>query len=175
MTTGYIPIVRTICCLGSLIFRVFDVNRLNGTRRNTTAHRQMTSMGRVRQKLCPLAWRTCGHRRSSRVSPRRAYGATCAEFSWQGYNGADEACGRGWYRLGAVGRLFQGDDLSFFANTTEFFNGQLLFLQPRPKSSAITPVILASTGVGSRRAPLTPPMRWARRACRPNEGEWHSL
>ena len=43
-------------------------------------------------------------------------GAACAEFSWQGHDDADEACGRGWVTLGTAGRLVghifihQGDD-----------------------------------------------------------------
>lgn len=31
--------------------------------------------------------------------------AACAEFSWQGYDERDDACGRGWAALGAAGRL----------------------------------------------------------------------
>ncbi|MER8607430.1 hypothetical protein NKH48_27630 [Mesorhizobium sp. M1233] len=31
-------------------------------------------------------------------------GAACAEFSWQGYDDGDEACGRGWVMLGTVVR-----------------------------------------------------------------------
>ena len=46
-------------------------------------------------------------------------GAACAEFSWQGYDDADEAYGRGWVTLGTAGRLVghifihQGEDSSF--------------------------------------------------------------
>jgi hypothetical protein len=32
-------------------------------------------------------------------------GAACAEFSWQGHDENDEACGRGWATLGTAGRL----------------------------------------------------------------------
>ena len=32
-------------------------------------------------------------------------GSACAEFSWEGYNDADPACGRGWVTLGTAGRL----------------------------------------------------------------------
>jgi hypothetical protein len=46
-------------------------------------------------------------------------GATCAEFSWQGFDDADETCGRGWATIGTDGRLLghifihQGDDSGF--------------------------------------------------------------
>jgi hypothetical protein len=32
-------------------------------------------------------------------------GAACAEFSWEGFNDADPASGRGWAALGTAGRL----------------------------------------------------------------------
>lgn len=32
-------------------------------------------------------------------------GAACAEFSWQGFDENDPACGRGWVTLGTAGRL----------------------------------------------------------------------
>lgn len=32
-------------------------------------------------------------------------GAACAEFSWEGHNDADTACGRGWVAIGTAGRL----------------------------------------------------------------------
>ena len=32
-------------------------------------------------------------------------GAACAEFSWQGYDDNDPACGRGWVIIGTAGRL----------------------------------------------------------------------
>lgn len=32
-------------------------------------------------------------------------GNACAEFSWQGHDDNDEACGRGWAMLGTAGRL----------------------------------------------------------------------
>jgi hypothetical protein len=32
-------------------------------------------------------------------------GAACAEFSWQGHDEGDEACGRGWVALAAAGSL----------------------------------------------------------------------
>jgi hypothetical protein len=32
-------------------------------------------------------------------------GAACAEFSWQGYDDNDPACGRGWVMIGTAGRL----------------------------------------------------------------------
>jgi hypothetical protein len=46
-------------------------------------------------------------------------GATCAEFSWQGFDDADETCGRGWPTIGTDGRLVghifihQGEDSGF--------------------------------------------------------------
>lgn len=46
-------------------------------------------------------------------------GSACAEFSWQGHDDADEACGRGWVMLGTAGRLVghifihQSDDSGF--------------------------------------------------------------
>jgi hypothetical protein len=46
-------------------------------------------------------------------------GATYAEFSWQGFDDADETCGRGWATIGKddrlVGHIFihQGDDSDF--------------------------------------------------------------
>jgi hypothetical protein len=33
------------------------------------------------------------------------HGSACAEFSWQGHDEGDEACGRGWVTLGTAGRL----------------------------------------------------------------------
>ena len=32
-------------------------------------------------------------------------GAACADFSWQGYDDNDPACGRGWVIIGTAGRL----------------------------------------------------------------------
>jgi hypothetical protein len=32
-------------------------------------------------------------------------GSACAEFSWQGHDDRDPACGRGWVTLGTAGRL----------------------------------------------------------------------
>jgi hypothetical protein len=32
-------------------------------------------------------------------------GSACAEFSWEGFNDADPASGRGWAALGTAGRL----------------------------------------------------------------------
>ncbi len=32
-------------------------------------------------------------------------GSACVEFSWEGFNDADQACGRGWAMLGTAGRL----------------------------------------------------------------------
>ena len=32
-------------------------------------------------------------------------GAACAEFSWEGHDENDPACGRGWVAIGTVGRL----------------------------------------------------------------------
>ena len=46
-------------------------------------------------------------------------GAACAEFSWEGYDDNDPACGRGWVVIGTAGRLVghfyihQGDDSGF--------------------------------------------------------------
>ena len=48
-------------------------------------------------------------------------GSACAEFSWQGHDENDEACGRGWAALSTAGRLFghfyihRGDGSSFMA------------------------------------------------------------
>jgi len=48
-------------------------------------------------------------------------GSACAEFSWEGYNDADPACGRGWVTLGTAGRLVghifihNSDDSTFVA------------------------------------------------------------
>ena len=48
-------------------------------------------------------------------------GAACAEFSWEGFNDADPACGRGWATFGTAGRLVghifihNSDDLGFVA------------------------------------------------------------
>jgi hypothetical protein len=48
-------------------------------------------------------------------------GSACAEFSWQGHDENDEACGRGWAALGTAGRLVghfythNGDDSAFVA------------------------------------------------------------
>ena len=46
-------------------------------------------------------------------------GATCAEFSWEGYDENDPACGCGWVVFGTAGRLVghffihNGDDSGF--------------------------------------------------------------
>lgn len=46
-------------------------------------------------------------------------GAACPEFSWQGLDDGDEACGRGWVTSGTAGRLVghtfihQADDSGF--------------------------------------------------------------
>jgi hypothetical protein len=32
-------------------------------------------------------------------------GSACAEFSWEGHDDRDAACGRGWAMLGTAGRL----------------------------------------------------------------------
>lgn len=46
-------------------------------------------------------------------------GSACAEFSWDGKNGSDRACGRGWVAPGTAGRLVghvyihDGDDSGF--------------------------------------------------------------
>ena len=46
-------------------------------------------------------------------------GAACAEFSWQGTDDGDGACGRGWVMIGTAGRLVghifihQADDSGF--------------------------------------------------------------
>lgn len=46
-------------------------------------------------------------------------GATCAEFSWQGFDENDEVCGRGWAAMENAGRLVghifihQGDESGF--------------------------------------------------------------
>ena len=46
-------------------------------------------------------------------------GAACAEFSWEGFDDNDPACGRGWAAIGTAGRLVghffihQEDDSGF--------------------------------------------------------------
>lgn len=46
-------------------------------------------------------------------------GSACAEFSWEGQDESDPACGRGWAALGSAGRLVghiyihNGDDSGF--------------------------------------------------------------
>ena len=51
----------------------------------------------------------------------RRDGQACAEFSWEGNNDADPACGRGWAALGTAGRLVghiyihNSDDSGFVA------------------------------------------------------------
>lgn len=46
-------------------------------------------------------------------------GSACAEFSWEGEDEDDPACGRGWAAIGTVGRLVghfyvhNGDDSGF--------------------------------------------------------------
>ena len=46
-------------------------------------------------------------------------GSACAEFSWQGSDDGEEACGRGWATFGTAGRLVghiyihKGDDSGF--------------------------------------------------------------
>lgn len=48
-------------------------------------------------------------------------GSACAEFSWEGHNDADPACGRGWASIGTAGRLVghifihNSDDSGFVA------------------------------------------------------------
>jgi hypothetical protein len=48
-------------------------------------------------------------------------GAACAEFTWQGFDEGDAACGRGWASFGTAGRLVghlfihDGDDSGFVA------------------------------------------------------------
>ena len=42
-------------------------------------------------------------------------GSSCAEFSWEGHDDNDPACGRGWVAIGTTGRLVghyihNGDD-----------------------------------------------------------------
>ena len=58
-------------------------------------------------------------------------GSACAEFSWEGLNDTDPACGRGWVILGTAGRLV-GTSSSTTAmtpasspNANEFFNSLL--------------------------------------------------
>lgn len=51
-------------------------------------------------------------------------GAPLAEFSWEGMNDADPACGRGWASLGPTGRLaghfyIHGSDDSAFVAERE--------------------------------------------------------
>jgi hypothetical protein len=46
-------------------------------------------------------------------------GSACAEFSWEGHDENDPACGRGWVIIGTAGRLVghfyihNGDDSGF--------------------------------------------------------------
>jgi hypothetical protein len=48
-------------------------------------------------------------------------GSACAEFSWEGFDDAEPACGRGWVAFGTAGRLVghvflhNGDDSGFVA------------------------------------------------------------
>ena len=48
-------------------------------------------------------------------------GSACAEFSWEGFNDADQASGRGWAAIGTAGRLVghifihNSDDSGFVA------------------------------------------------------------
>ena len=48
-------------------------------------------------------------------------GSACAEFSWQGFDDGEPACGRGWVAFGTAGRLVghifvhNGDDSGFVA------------------------------------------------------------
>lgn len=39
------------------------------------------------------------------VEMARATVRPCAEFSWEGHNDSDTACGRSWVALGTAGRL----------------------------------------------------------------------
>jgi len=51
-------------------------------------------------------------------------GSACAEFSWQGFDDNEPACGRGWAALGTAGRLVghlyiqNGDDSGFVCERT---------------------------------------------------------
>lgn len=50
-------------------------------------------------------------------------GSACAEFSWEGHDESDPACGRGWAMIGTAGRLVgqfymhNGDDSGFRLRT----------------------------------------------------------
>jgi hypothetical protein len=64
-------------------------------------------------------------------------GSACAEFSWEGLNDTDPACGRGWVILGTAGRLV-GTSSSTTAmtpasspNANEFFNSLLVLLSQK--------------------------------------------
>ena len=58
-------------------------------------------------------------------------GAACAEFSWEGYDENDRACGRGWAAIGTAGRLvghFTSTTATIqtsSANAADFFNSLL--------------------------------------------------
>ena len=73
-------------------------------------------------------------------------GSACAEFSWEGLNDNDPACGRGWVILGTAGRLV-GTSSSTTAmtpasspNANEFFNSLLVLLRHNVSGMRITAV-----------------------------------
>jgi len=73
-------------------------------------------------------------------------GSACAEFSWEGLNDTDPACGRGWVILGTAGRLV-GTSSSTTAmtpasspNANEFFNSLLVLLRHNVSGMRITAV-----------------------------------
>jgi hypothetical protein len=55
-------------------------------------------------------------------------GSACAEFSWEGYDENDPACGRGWVMIDPAGRLVGHSTFTMvtiqasFANAAEIFN-----------------------------------------------------
>jgi hypothetical protein len=58
-------------------------------------------------------------------------GAACAEFSWEGHDENDPACGRGWVTIGTAGRLVGHFNIhnrhnsGFVSNPDDFFNSLL--------------------------------------------------
>ena len=59
-------------------------------------------------------------------------GSACAEFSWQGSDDGEQACGRGWAMIGTAGRLVgqiytstTATTQASSANEADFFNSLL--------------------------------------------------
>ena len=62
-------------------------------------------------------------------------GSACAEFSWQGNDDNDPACGRGWASFGTAGRLVghfyihKGDNQASSAKKPDFSSSLLILLR----------------------------------------------